>query len=128
MKNGDFWQQQWDKHGICAVPRMTTYKYLQVIILQKRRFDLVRALKTNNIHPNGSSYPRKTVEAAVAQVTGGRTFYISCQSSMIREIYICLDGDGQYLVSCPISHRVRGCGGGGRKTDLVFPGAAVTRT
>ncbi|KAL8044033.1 hypothetical protein ABFS82_08G021200 [Erythranthe guttata] len=117
LANRELWQYQWEKHGTCVLPKMTVLQYLQVIITQARRFDFVRALKKNGITTNGAlSYSRKTVEASIREEIGGRHFYISCQKSrkgvlVIKEIYICLDGNT--VISCPYIDNQRGCGGGG---------------
>ncbi|XP_011098593.1 ribonuclease S-2-like [Sesamum indicum] len=123
--NREFWQYQWNKHGTCVLPRMNVSRYLQVIIAQGRRFNLLRALLSQNIMPNGSSYPRSSVEAAILLETRGQKFYISCQNFrngvLIKEIYICLDANGRKVIHCPYSNNPRGCG---RSMKLVFPGPA----
>ncbi|GFP79250.1 ribonuclease 1, partial [Phtheirospermum japonicum] len=126
LTNRQFWQYQWDKHGTCVLPRMNVLNYLQLIITQQRKFDLLRALATNNIKPNGSSYSRKNVETAIRQGIGGNNFYISCQSfksgAFIREVYICLDSSGHKVISCPSNNHQRGCG---RNKNLVLSAAAT---
>ncbi|KAL0450573.1 UNVERIFIED_CONTAM: Aldose 1-epimerase [Sesamum latifolium] len=123
--NREFWQYQWNKHGTCTLPRMNVSRYLQVIISQGRRFNLSRALLSQNIMPNGSSYPRSSIEAAIGLETRGKKFYISCQNfrkgALIKEIYICLDANGRNVIHCPYSNNPRGCG---RSKKLVFSGPA----
>ncbi|KAK6129235.1 hypothetical protein DH2020_036944 [Rehmannia glutinosa] len=124
LTNKQFWQYQWDKHGTCVLPRMNVLRYLQLIITLQPKFDLLRALSTNDIKPNGSSYPRKIVEDAIRHEIGGRDFYMSCQNlrnvDLIKEIYVCLDYSGHRVISCPTSNNPRGCG---RNKNLVFTAA-----
>ncbi|KAK4393086.1 Aldose 1-epimerase [Sesamum angolense] len=79
-----------------------------------RRFNLLRALLSQNIMPNGSSYRRSSIEAAIGLETRGKKFYISCQNfrngALIKEIYICLDANGHNIIHCPYSNNPRGCG------------------
>ncbi|KAL0332053.1 UNVERIFIED_CONTAM: Aldose 1-epimerase [Sesamum calycinum] len=123
--NREFWQYQWNKHGTCMLPSMNVLHYLQVIIAQGRRFNLLRALLSQNIMPNGSSYRRSSIEAAIGLETRGKKFYISCQNfrngALIKEIYICLDANGHNIIHCPYSNNPRGCG---RSMKLVFSGPA----
>ncbi|KAL0350913.1 UNVERIFIED_CONTAM: Aldose 1-epimerase [Sesamum radiatum] len=123
--NREFWQYQWNKHGTCVLPSMNVLHYLQVIIAQGRRFNLLRALLSQNIMPNGSSYRRSSIEAAIGLETRGKKFYISCQNfrngALIKEIYICLDANGHNIIHCPYSNNPRGCG---RSMKLVFSGPA----
>ncbi|PIN01192.1 Ribonuclease T(2) [Handroanthus impetiginosus] len=123
--NRQFWQYQWDKHGTCVLPRMNVLHYLQLMISRQGKFNLLRALTSNNIKPNGSSYPRCIIEAAIRQEIGTRNLHMSCLNFrtrlFIKEVYMHLDVSGHKVVSCPISNKTRGCG---RSVNLVFSAAA----
>lgn len=107
------------------MPRMNVVQYLQLIIALKSRFNLLNSLTANKIKPNYSSYRRSKVEVAIAQETQGQHFYISClnlrKRTLIKEVHICLDLNGQKVVSCPSNNDPRGCG---RNQYLVFPAAS----
>ncbi|GER50476.1 3-dehydroquinate synthase [Striga asiatica] len=130
LTNANFWQYQWDKHGSCALSRMTVHDYLQLITTTQRKLDLLRALTSNNIKPNNGSllYTVKAIEAAVKREIGARHFYVSCRvlkgRVFLREIYICLDGNGKKIVSCPIRYHQTGCG---KDKNLVFPASDASR-
>ncbi|CAA0828432.1 Unknown protein [Striga hermonthica] len=109
---------------------MNVHNYLQLIITTQQMLDLLRALTSNNIKPNNGSLLNtvKSIEAAVKRGIGARHFYVSCRvlkgRVFLREIFICLDGNGKKIVSCPIRYHSTGCG---KDKNLVFPASDASR-
>jgi len=105
--NFEFWRHEWEKHGTCS--RLYWKQYFQNTISLRKREDinLLEALKTAGIKPNGNDYKLTDIEDAIQQSTGKHP-RIRCNKnregkSQLFEVFVCVELHAYKLMDCPPS-------------------------
>ncbi|KAK3027321.1 hypothetical protein RJ639_040413 [Escallonia herrerae] len=114
-----FWGHEWDKHGTCSESVLDQHDYFASALGLKTQLNLLQALKTAGIQPNGQFYSLNSIKGAIKAGTG-YTPYIECNvdvsgNSQLYQIYMCVDNSGTNLIECPVFPRGR-CG-----SSIEFP-------
>eukprot|EP01018_Ginkgo_biloba_P004006 Gb_30835 [translate_table: standard] len=101
-----FWGHEWTKHGTCSV-NLDEHSYFQAALSLRHKIDLLGALKSAGIEPDGSEYSVSDIKKAIRQSTGEDPV-IDCNRSgegnhQLYQIYVCVDkSDASTLIRCPV--------------------------
>ncbi|KAK7274839.1 hypothetical protein RIF29_15938 [Crotalaria pallida] len=112
-----FWTHEWDKHGTCSA--LDEHSYFEAALSLKSKVNLLQALTSAGINPDGGSYSLSNIKGAISEAIGF-TPYIECNvdtsgNSQLYQVYLCVDTSGANLIDCPVFPRGR-CG-----SDIEFP-------
>ncbi|CAL0315189.1 unnamed protein product [Lupinus luteus] len=115
----NFWTHEWDKHGTCSESNLNQHDYFQAALKLKQQTNLLKALQSAGINPDGGSYSLENIKGAIKDAIGF-TPYIECnvdtqRNSQLYQVYLCVDTSGSNLIECPVFPRGR-CG-----SDIEFP-------
>ncbi|OIW04762.1 hypothetical protein TanjilG_08645 [Lupinus angustifolius] len=115
----NFWTHEWDKHGTCSESNLNQHDYFEAALKLKQQANLLKALKSAGINPDGGSYSLANIKGAIKDAIGF-TPYIECNvdtegNSQLYQVYLCVDTSGSNLIECPVFPRGR-CG-----SDIEFP-------
>ncbi|XP_023528983.1 ribonuclease MC-like [Cucurbita pepo subsp. pepo] len=108
-KNQQFWQHEWDKHGICSDPPFNQPQYFQITlnIRINHSYDLLAILNAAGLGPSNTNIREyKDIEGAIQAAIGkkpGLRCNINPQSKekkQLLEIILCFDKDGITLIDC----------------------------
>ena len=97
--SSDFFQHEWDKHGIKHFRGQKEYHDTIAELTQRRRFDVFHLLKERGILPDGRGYPGKSVRWALARDERNLgSVVLTCLSTMMKgqpqflqEVRFCLN-------------------------------------
>ncbi|KAJ7286628.1 hypothetical protein O6H91_Y326700 [Diphasiastrum complanatum] len=100
-----FWAHEWQKHGTCSSFR-SEHEYFGAALKLKNSIDLLGALQTAGIQPDGGTYSLNSIQDAMAQSLG-HTPAIDCNrdeegNHQLYQVYVCVDTDGSTIIDCPI--------------------------
>ncbi|PWA34202.1 wounding-induced ribonuclease [Artemisia annua] len=114
-----FWGHEWDKHGTCSESVLNQHSYFATALGLKNEINLLQALKSAGIQPNGQKYSLSSIESAI-QDASGYTPGIECNNdssgnSQLYQIYLCVDSSASGFIQCPVFPRGR-CG-----SSIEFP-------
>ncbi|CAO2829584.1 unnamed protein product [Amaranthus hypochondriacus] len=112
-----FWSHEWEKHGTCS--SLDQHSYFQFTLDLKNQVNLLQALATAGIEPNGQSYSLTSIKDAIKEGVG-YTPYVECNvdtsgNSQLYQIYLCVDPSASTLIECPIFPHGK-CG-----SEIEFP-------
>ncbi|KAJ6690000.1 hypothetical protein OIU85_006300 [Salix viminalis] len=114
-----FWTHEWEKHGTCSESVLDQHGYFQAALGLQKQVNLLQALTSAGINPDGRSYSLSNIKSAI-QETVGFTPWIECNTdtsgnSQLYQIYLCVDTTGKNLIECPVFPRGK-CG-----SEIEFP-------
>ncbi|KAJ6322439.1 hypothetical protein OIU77_012311 [Salix suchowensis] len=114
-----FWTHEWEKHGTCSESVLDQHGYFQAALGLQKQVNLLQALTSAGINPDGRSYSLSNIKSAI-QETVGFTPWIECNTdtsgnSQLYQIYLCVDTTGKNLIECPVFPRGT-CG-----SEIEFP-------
>ncbi|KAM0983899.1 hypothetical protein ACFX2I_011308 [Malus domestica] len=101
-----FWTHEWEKHGTCSESFIDQHGYFAAALNLKKKINLLQALESAGIKPNGDSYTLQNIKGAVKDATGFTPF-IECNveesgNSQLYQVYLCVDTSGSDLIECPV--------------------------
>ncbi|PON58321.1 Ribonuclease T2-like [Parasponia andersonii] len=101
-----FWAHEWNKHGTCSKSVLDQHDYFQATLNLKKKVDLLQALQTAGIEPNGTFYKLDNIGEAIKNGIG-YTPGITCNGdasghSQLHEIYFCVDTCGSNFIECSL--------------------------
>nr|WBU10573.1 S-RNase 24 [Camellia oleifera] len=101
-----FWGHEWNKHGTCAESVFDQHSYFQTALDLKSKANLLQALTTAGIRPNGKFYHLESIKEAIRE-TVGVTPYIECNvdtsgNHQLYQVYMCVDSSGSNFIKCPV--------------------------
>ncbi|KAJ7547134.1 hypothetical protein O6H91_08G071100 [Diphasiastrum complanatum] len=101
-----FWAHEWNKHGTCTESTLDQHAYFQAAIRLRERIDLLGALQSAGIHPDGGRYSLRSIVHALEQAIG-HTPAVECNrdaygNTQLYEVYICVATDGSTLIPCSV--------------------------
>ncbi|KAM7484370.1 hypothetical protein LguiA_000379 [Lonicera macranthoides] len=101
-----FWSHEWDKHGTCSESVLNQHSYFSSALNLKDQVNLLQALKSAGIQPNGQSYSLESIKGAIKGSTG-YTPFIECNvdesgNSQLYQVYLCVDTSGNNVIECPV--------------------------
>ncbi|KAH9711023.1 Ribonuclease 1 [Citrus sinensis] len=117
-----FWSRQWQKHGSAQKLITSPEDYFRTAIRLMKITNLQNKLAAKGIVPNGTSYPKDYYKSALEVIHGGESVMLACFSvngiQLLRDVYICLDGQLRYFISCNKNefNKTENCG-----DDIMFP-------
>ncbi|KAM7251261.1 hypothetical protein ACFE04_023144 [Oxalis oulophora] len=100
-----FWSHEWEKHGTCSESALDQHGYFEAALGFKSQTNLLKALTSAGINPDGSSYTINQIKDAIKEGTGFTPF-IECNkdesgNSQLYQVYLCVDKSGANLIQCP---------------------------
>nr|WMD30964.1 S-RNase 36 [Camellia oleifera] len=115
-----FWGHEWNKHGTCAESVFDQHSYFQTALDLKNKANLLQALTTAGIRPNGKFYHLESIKEAIRE-TVGVTPYIECNvdtsgNHQLYQVYMCVDSSGSNFIKCPVLPHSHPCG-----SKIEFP-------
>ncbi|KAH9606803.1 hypothetical protein KSS87_001113 [Heliosperma pusillum] len=115
----NFWTHEWEKHGTCSESVLDQHSYFQTALDLKDQTNLLQALTSKGIKPNGESYTLESIKEAIKDGVG-YTPFVECNvdtsgNSQLYQVYLCVDNSGSSLIECPIYPHGR-CG-----SEIEFP-------
>ncbi|KMT07058.1 hypothetical protein BVRB_6g153870 [Beta vulgaris subsp. vulgaris] len=113
----NFWSHEWEKHGTCSA--LDQHSYFQISLDLKNQANLLQALTSAGIRPNGQTYSLESIKDAIKQGVG-YTPFVECNTdtssnSQLYQIYLCVDNSASNLIECPVFPHGR-CG-----SQIEFP-------
>ncbi|KAK9675914.1 hypothetical protein RND81_11G041100 [Saponaria officinalis] len=101
----NFWTHEWDKHGTCSESLLDQHSYFQKALDLKDQTNLLQALSSAGINPNGESYSIGSIKDAIKEGVG-YTPFVECNvdssgNSQLYQVYLCVDNSGSNLIECP---------------------------
>ncbi|CAK7326089.1 unnamed protein product [Dovyalis caffra] len=101
-----FWTHEWEKHGTCSESNLDQHGYFQAALNLKKQANLLQALTTAGINPDGGLYSLSSIKSAIQKAVGF-TPWIECntdtsRNSQLYQIYLCVDTSGKNLIECPV--------------------------
>ncbi|KAJ9187485.1 hypothetical protein P3X46_002936 [Hevea brasiliensis] len=101
-----FWSHEWEKHGTCSESILDQHGYFEAALDLKKQANLLQALQSSGIQPNGGTYSLSSIRSAI-QGAIGYTPWIECNTdesgnSQLYQIYLCVDTSGSNLIECPV--------------------------
>jgi len=101
-----FWGHEWDKHGTCSESVLNQHSYFSLAINLKDQVNLLQALTSAGIRPNGQFYSVQSIKNAI-KGSIGYTPFIECNvdtsgNSQLYQVYLCVDTSGSNLIECPV--------------------------
>ncbi|OIW02132.1 hypothetical protein TanjilG_06727 [Lupinus angustifolius] len=114
-----FWTHEWEKHGTCSESKLKQHDYFATALALKQKTNLLKALTSAGIKPDGESYTLSAIKEAIKKGVGF-TPYIECnvdksRNSQLYQVYLCVDASGLNLIECPVFPRGQ-CG-----SSIEFP-------
>ncbi|KAE9605537.1 hypothetical protein Lal_00024682 [Lupinus albus] len=114
-----FWTHEWEKHGTCSESNLKQHAYFATALGLKEKANLLQALTSAGIKPDGESYTLSDIKGAIKDGVGF-TPYIECNvdksgNSQLYQVYLCVDTSGSNLIECPVFPHGR-CG-----SSIEFP-------
>ncbi|KAI4381357.1 hypothetical protein MLD38_007436 [Melastoma candidum] len=114
-----FWSHEWSKHGTCSESVLDQHSYFEAALSLREKTNLLQALESAGIKPDGNSYSLGSIKDAIKESTG-HTPYIQCNTdesgnSQLYQVYICVDSSGSELIDCPVFPR------GKCSSEIEFP-------
>ncbi|KAJ8773788.1 hypothetical protein K2173_006438 [Erythroxylum novogranatense] len=102
----NFWSHEWEKHGTCSESVLDQHAYFAAALQLKQQVNLLLALRSAGIHPDGSRYSLTDIKTAIKGKVG-YTPWIECNSdksgnSQLYQVYLCVDTSGSNLIECPV--------------------------
>ncbi|GAV76166.1 Ribonuclease_T2 domain-containing protein [Cephalotus follicularis] len=115
-----FWTHEWDKHGTCSESVLDEHDYFQAALNLKSKTNLLQALASAGINPNGESYNLSDIINAINQ-SDGFTPSIECNddesgNNQLYQVYMCVDTSGSNLIECSVSPTGANCA-----NQITFP-------
>ncbi|XP_074278748.1 ribonuclease 1-like [Silene latifolia] len=115
----NFWTHEWEKHGTCSESVLDQHSYFQTALDLKHQTNLLQALTSKGIKPNGESYTLQSIKEAI-QESVGYTPFVECNvdtsgNSQLYQVYLCVDNSGSSLIECPVYPHGK-CG-----SEIEFP-------
>ncbi|XP_010527909.1 PREDICTED: ribonuclease 1 [Tarenaya hassleriana] len=115
-----FWEHEWEKHGTCSESVLDQHDYFKTTLGLKQQTNILQALKTAGINPDGGSYSLESIKDAIKEGTGFDP-WIECNTdesgnTQLYQVYLCVDRSGSKLIECPVKPRGRKCG-----SEIEFP-------
>ncbi|POO03098.1 Ribonuclease T2-like [Trema orientale] len=109
-----FWSHEWNKHGTCSKSVLNQHNYFLTTLNLRMKVDILSALKSAGIEPNGESYTVKAVENAITRAIGV-TPKIKCrpdnwQQLQLYEIYFCVNTTNHFVPCNPSLDHQANCG------------------
>ncbi|MED6196491.1 Ribonuclease pancreatic beta-type [Stylosanthes scabra] len=114
-----FWSHEWDKHGTCSESTLNQHDYFAAALNLKQKADLLQALTSAGINPDGGSYSLSSIKSAISGSIGSTPF-IECNSdssgnSQLYQVYLCVDTNASGFIDCPVFPHSK-CG-----SNIEFP-------
>ncbi|XP_020236758.1 ribonuclease 1 isoform X2 [Cajanus cajan] len=114
-----FWTHEWDKHGTCSESVLKQHDYFQAGLSLREKTNLLKALNSAGIQPDGQSYSLSSIKGAIKDAIGFTPF-IECNvdtsgNSQLYQVYLCVDTSGSNLIECTVFPKGK-CG-----SDIQFP-------
>lgn len=102
----NFWSHEWQKHGTCSESVLDQNSYFQTALDLKNQVNLLQALTSAGIEPNGDSYSLASIKDAIKEGVG-YTPFVECNvdtsgHGQLYQIYLCVDNTGSNLIECPV--------------------------
>ncbi|KAE9595620.1 hypothetical protein Lal_00030859 [Lupinus albus] len=115
----NFWTHEWDKHGTCSESNLNQHDYFETALKLKQQANLLKALQSAGINPDGGSYSLESIKGAIKDGIGF-TPYIQCNvdtegNSQLYQVYLCVDTSASNFIQCPVFPRGK-CG-----SHIEFP-------
>ncbi|XP_052173695.1 ribonuclease 1-like [Diospyros lotus] len=109
-----FWEHEWDKHGTCSENVLNQHSYFQKALDLKSRANLLQALSSSGIRPNGKYYSLDSIKEAI-QGALGVSPYVQCNvdpsgNDQLYQVYLCVDSSATDFMECPVMPHGRRCG------------------
>ncbi|XP_057761925.1 ribonuclease 1-like [Arachis stenosperma] len=101
-----FWSHEWDKHGTCSESLLNQHDYFEAALNLKQKANLLQALTSAGINPDGRFYSLSSIKNAISDSIGFTPF-IECNSdssgnSQLYQVYLCVDTDASSFIDCPV--------------------------
>ncbi|KAH9290409.1 hypothetical protein KI387_034526, partial [Taxus chinensis] len=101
-----FWEHEWEKHGTCSL-NLNQHDYFEKALSLRRKIDILGALRSAGIRPDGGEYSVSHIKEAIRDETGelpGVDCNVSEEGeSQLHEIYVCVDKfDASTIIKCPV--------------------------
>ncbi|XP_061370908.1 ribonuclease 1-like [Gastrolobium bilobum] len=114
-----FWTHEWEKHGTCSESILKQHDYFEAALNLKQRANLLQALTSAGIQPDGGSYSLSSIKGAIKEAIG-YTPFVECNvdsssNSQLYQVYLCVDTSGSDFIECPVFPSGR-CG-----SEIEFP-------
>ncbi|XP_050237200.1 ribonuclease 1 [Mercurialis annua] len=114
-----FWSHEWDKHGTCSESILDQHGYFKTTLDLKKQVNLLQALQSAGIQPNGDTYSLSSIKSTIQQSIGYNP-WIECNTdesgnSQLYQIYLCVDTSASNLIECPVFPH------GKCASEIVFP-------
>ncbi|GLJ44076.1 hypothetical protein SUGI_0919260 [Cryptomeria japonica] len=101
-----FWSHEWEKHGTCSL-NLEQHEYFNKALALRSKIDLLGALKSAGIKPDGGDYSVSDIKEAIRNAIGEEVG-VDCNVSedgeyQLNEIYVCIDkSDASTVIKCPV--------------------------
>ncbi|XP_038679407.1 ribonuclease S-F11-like [Tripterygium wilfordii] len=108
-ENEQFWQYQWQTHGMCFEYPNRPLLYFQTGLSLMTQLDLLDLLKGANIFPDNSYGYRASVIKAIIETRVGEQVEIRCNRPIegwplqLHEVGVCFDREGD-VMRCPYGY------------------------
>ncbi|ESW29611.1 hypothetical protein PHAVU_002G084600 [Phaseolus vulgaris] len=114
-----FWSHEWTKHGTCSESVLKQHDYFEAALSLRQKANLLQALTTAGIQPNGGSYSLSSIKGAIKDAIGFTPF-IECNvdssgNSQLYQVYLCVNTSGSDFIDCSVFPRGK-CG-----SNIEFP-------
>ncbi|XP_020979577.1 ribonuclease 1 [Arachis ipaensis] len=101
-----FWSHEWDKHGTCSESLLNQHDYFEAALNLKQKANLLQALTSAGINPDGGFYSLSSIKNAISDSIGFTPF-IECNSdssgnSQLYQVYLCVDTNASSFIDCPV--------------------------
>ncbi|XP_059447879.1 extracellular ribonuclease LE-like [Corylus avellana] len=101
-----FWTHEWEKHGTCSESVLDQHGYFEAALNLKNKANLLQALQTAGIQPDGKVYSLESIKGAIKEAIG-YTPWIECNvddsgNRQLYQIYLCVDTSGSDIIECPV--------------------------
>lgn len=115
-----FWTHEWEKHGTCSESVLSQHDYFETTLNLRQKANLLQALTSAGIQPDGGSYSLSSIKGAIQNAIG-YTPYIECnvdssKNSQLYQVYLCVDTSGSDFIDCPVFPKGKACG-----SKIEFP-------
>ncbi|CAK9135482.1 unnamed protein product [Ilex paraguariensis] len=121
-----FWEHEWEKHGTCSESILDQHSYFQSALDLKNKANLIQALNTAGIKPDGKFYSVESIKEAIKDSVGYEP-YIDCNvdtsgNHQLYQVYLCVNASGTDFIECPVFPHGRRCG-----SEIEFPSFSSSR-
>lgn len=101
-----FWAHEWNKHGTCSESVLDQHGYFETTLSLKNQANILQALQTAGINPDGRHYSLEEIKRAIKQGLGlapGITCNVDGSGNrQLNEVYLCVDSSASNFIECPI--------------------------